>query len=228
MELSQQAINQALAGNWQAAVDLNQEILKQNPEDIDALCRLAKAFSELDKKNLALKTYKNILKLDKFNPIAKKNLAKFSTGTLPKEKKEVEERINPGLFLEEPGKTKVVSLIRLGLPKILLQLNISYPVKLIPRKRSVSVYYKKRCYLGKIPDNLSLRLIKLMKSGNQYKAVVKSVTEKSLSIFIKEDKQSKKNANIPSFPLSKEQYYSFLPRSVVERGPIEEIERLEE
>jgi Flp pilus assembly protein TadD len=77
-EISQQAINQALAGNWQAAVDLNQEIIKQNPQDIEALSRLAKAYTELGKKTLALKTYRKVLQLDQFNPIAKNNLAKFS------------------------------------------------------------------------------------------------------------------------------------------------------
>ena len=144
IELGQQAINQALAGNWQTAVDLNQEILKQNPEDIDALCRLAKALIELGKKKLALRIYKKILKLDKFNPIAKKNLTKFSIpGVSSKKKKALKEKINPSLFLEEPGRTKVVSLIRLGLPKTLLQLSISQPVKLVPRKRSLSVYDKK-------------------------------------------------------------------------------------
>lgn len=227
-ELQKQAINQALAGSWQAALDLNLQILKHDPKDIDTLCRLAKAYTELNKRQLALKTYKKVLKLDAFNQIAKKNLAKFAKKGFPKKKKNGSPGMKPGLFLEEPGKTKIVSLVKLGSPKILLSLNTSSPVKLLPRKRSLSVYDESRCYLGKLPDDLSLRLIKLIKSGNQYQAVVKSAEEKNLSIFIKETKRSKRNNSTPSFPPSKSQYYSFVPAAVVKREPIEEIEKVEE
>lgn len=220
-KLEEQAINQALAGNWKMAVNLNLQILKQNSQDIDALCRLAKAYAELNKKQLVLKTYKKILRLDRFNQIAKKNLAKFSNKGFSKKKKNKLLKIEPGLFLEEPGKTKIVPLIKLGIPKILLSLDVSSPVKLIPRKRFIFVYDKGHRYLGKLPDDISLRLIKLIKSGNQYNSTIKSVNEKSLLIFIKETKRSKANNNIPSFPLSKNQYYSFVPAAVVKRGPIQ-------
>jgi len=229
-KLEEQAINQALTANWQAALDLNLQILKKAPKDIDALCRLAKTYTELNKKQLALKTYKKVLKLDRFNQIAKKNLVKFSKkASLKKKGKNSNNNlVRPDLFLEEPGRTKVVSLIKLCQSKILLSLNINSPVKLVSRKRSISVYDQGRRYLGKIPDDLSLRLIKLIKSGNQYQAVIKSVDEKNLSIFIKEIKRGKKNISIPSFPLSKDQYYSFVPAAMVKREPIQEIEKPEE
>lgn len=227
-KFEEQAINQALAGDWKMAVNLNLEILKQNCQDIDALCRLAKAYAELNKNQLALKIYKKILRLDRFNQIAKKNLAKFLNKGFSKKKKNEVSKIEPGLFLEEPGKTKIVPLIKLGIPKILLSLDTSSPVKLMPRKRSISVYDKNHRYLGKLPDDISLRLIKLIRSGNQYNSTVKSVNEKNLSIFIKETKRSKTNNSIPSFPLSKNQYYSFIPPAVVKRQPIEAVEKVEE
>jgi len=227
-KLEEQAINQALSGNWKIAVDLNLQILKQNSKDIDALCRLAKAYAELNKKQLVLKTYKKILRLDHFNRIAKKNLAKFSNKGFSKKKKNEVSKVEPCLFLEEPGKTKIVSLIKLGIPKILISLDTNSLVKLIPRKHSISVYDKNHRYLGKLPDDISSRLIKLIRSGNQYNAVIKSVNEKNISIFIKETKRSKINNSIPSFPLSKNQYYSFIPATVVKREPIEAIEKPEE
>lgn len=222
-DLQEQAIRQALNANWQAALDLNLQILKKDPEDIDALCRLARAYAELNKKQLALKTYRKVIRLDRFNTIAKKNLARFSTKTAGTKKKKLSQ-IDPCLFLEEPGKTKVVALVKLGSPEIILDLNAGDQIKLILKKRSISVYDKSSRFLGKLPDDLSSRLIKLIKSGNKYQAVVKSVSKKSLSIFIKETERSIKNSDIPSFPFSKDQYYSFIPAGALKREPIEEIE----
>lgn len=213
--LHKQAINQALAGNWKAAVDLNLEILKLEKNNIDALCRLAKAYAGLGKKTLVVKTYRRVLRLDKFNPIAKNNLVKFlvKKGRVLQKKEIV--KIDPSLFLEEPGKTKVVALIGLGLSPIILELNIGDPVSLMARKHVIAVYDQTKRYLGKIPDDLSLRLIKLIKSGNLYQSVVKAIEPKALSIFIKEIKQNPKNRHLSSFPFSKEQYYSFASQSTV-------------
>ncbi|HUV46967.1 MAG TPA: hypothetical protein VMW29_02425, partial [Candidatus Bathyarchaeia archaeon] len=220
------AIQQALAGKWQAAVQTNLEILKTNQEDIDTLCRLAKAYTELGQKKLASQTYRNVLKFDRFNQIAKKNLVWINKKKLVNNKKG-HCKIDPGLFLGEPGKTKVVPLIKLAPAKILLALSINETIKLLVRKHSISVYDDSHHYLAKVPDDLSARLIKLIRSGNHYKAVVKSFSERNLTIFIKEEKRSSKNADIPSFPLSKEDYHFFIPQSVFKREPIEEIENPE-
>jgi hypothetical protein len=54
--------------------------------------------------------------------------------------------------------------------------------------------------LGKIPEDLSLRLITLINGGNKYQAWVKAVTEKYVSIFIKEIRRAPKFNSICSFP----------------------------
>lgn len=124
--------------------------------------------------------------------------------------------------MEEPGKTKVIPLVGLGLKTIILELNIGDPIKLIARKHVIAVYDQAKRYLGKIPDDLSLRLIKLIKTGNEYQAVVKAVGPKALTIFVKESKRSKKNIHLPSFPFSKDQYYSFAPESIFKTENIQE------
>ncbi len=222
-ELSQQAINQALLGNWQKAIALNQQILAQNPAEIEALSRLAKAFLESGQKKQALKSYRRVLKLDRFNPIAKSALKKLNAKKIKAKKNRVQ-AINPKLFLEESGKTKEVHLTELADNKTLLGVDIGEEIKLIPRKRAISVYTNDKTYLGKIPDDLSLRLIKLIKSGNQYQAVVKSIEPKNLSLFIRETKQSKKNSQTPSFPFAKNQYHASAPLNIIQREPIEEME----
>lgn len=228
-DLNQQAVNQALAGNWQAAINCNQLILKKDPNDIDALCRLAKACLELGKKSLARRSYNKVLKLDSLNQIARKNLLKLNSGTgSGKKNKKTAPAVYPGLFVEEPGKTKVVSLIGLCSSETLLELSVGDPLRLVPKKRSLSIYDEANRFLGKIPDDLSHHLIKLIKKGNQYSAVVKSVDKKNLAVFIIEEKRGRRNLDIPSFPAPKHQYHSFIPASVLERAPIKEIEELEE
>ncbi|MFN8536080.1 MAG: hypothetical protein U0232_01215 [Thermomicrobiales bacterium] len=45
--VQQQAQQLAMNGEWEAAIELNQEILEAAPNDVQALNRLGKAFSEL-------------------------------------------------------------------------------------------------------------------------------------------------------------------------------------
>ncbi|PIS08694.1 hypothetical protein COT75_05395 [Candidatus Beckwithbacteria bacterium CG10_big_fil_rev_8_21_14_0_10_34_10] len=227
-DLSKLAINKALEGNWQEARDLNLQSLKKNSKDIDALCRLAKAYICLANTELALKTYRKILRLDRFNQIAQKNLNKYINNERRVKNQKRTIKVDPGIFLEEPGKTKIVSLVGLASPKVIFEVETSMPVKLVPKKHSISVYDDSKKYLGKIPDDLSNRLFRLIKNGNQYKAVVKSVSEKQLTIFIKEVSKSKKNLDIPSFATSKDQYLSYIPPEALDREPIQEIENLEE
>jgi len=46
-DLAQKAIAAAVKANWKDAIDLNKQILKDDPKDVDALNRLARAFSEM-------------------------------------------------------------------------------------------------------------------------------------------------------------------------------------
>lgn len=218
--LASKAIQAALSGNWSEAIKLNLAILKKLPEDIEALLRLAKAYEEVGEIKLAKKTYRKVIKIDKFNPIAKRGLKKLSAWKTSEKKrvsrkKQKLQAIKSDLFLEEPGKTKTVSLIKLAPPEILLKLDTAEEVKLAVGKHSISVRDKQNNYLGRLPDDLSQRLIKLINGGNQYLAVVKAVDQKMLKIFIKEIKQSKRNASLPSFPSLGEQYHAFLPKEAI-------------
>src|SRR6266436_10065646 len=98
-----QAIQTALEGQWELAINLNQEILQQNPADIETLNRLAFAYTALGKIQDAKKTYQRVLEIDVFNPIALKNYKRLSggithNGTVPL-------HLDSGMYLEESGKT---------------------------------------------------------------------------------------------------------------------------
>lgn len=202
--LENQAIKAALDQNWEKAIEINKQILKTTPKNIAALNRLGRAYGEVSKISSAITTYKKVLAIDPFNPIAGKNLERLSKGGAKKmSQKKVAGPISTTIFLEEPGKTKLVKLARLASWSVLAQLSSGNPVLLAVKKRTVSVIGEDKNYLGTIPEDLSLRLIKLIKGGNQYQAFVKSVDRQQLEILIRELVRGKKFLNIPSFPQGK-------------------------
>jgi tetratricopeptide (TPR) repeat protein len=217
-KLAQQAVDAALANQWPEAIELNEKIIREEPENIPAFNRLTKAYLELGKKKKARSAIKKVLALDKFNPIALKNQKRVAAPT-PK-KGAVKSRVDPDLFIEEPGKTRTIQLINLADKSVINKLVIGEEVKLIPRQRRVSVVSQSGANLGKLPDDVSLRLKSLIKGGNQYKAFIRSTTD-GVKVFIREIFRSKKFAGQPSFVSHEEDYQSFTPPDLVYEGPPE-------
>jgi tetratricopeptide (TPR) repeat protein len=227
--LNQKAIQAAIHGQWETAVNTNLEILKLEPKDINARLRLAKAYTYLNKISLAKKYYREVLKEDKYNPIAKRNLVRlknFKNGNLAKNF-----WTPTALFLEEPGKTKSVWLVRVTDEKKLANLEVGEPVELMINPNSISVTKNGR-YLGRLPDDLAFRLIKLCRTGNKYEAYIRLVDKEKLQIFIREVKRSKRNLQIPSFPQKNlnDEYQTFLPVEILpeKNSQLEEVEEIEE
>jgi tetratricopeptide (TPR) repeat protein len=203
--LEEQAVKAALAQNWLKALEINKKILKDFPQNIAALNRLGRAYWEMGKVTQAQKTYKKVLKFDSLNPIANKNLKRLARGGQAKKCTNKKNTFTPSgkIFLEEPGKTKIVRLVRLAPPSVLAQQDNADPVIMTVKKRAVSVSSEDGSYLGAIPEDLAARLIRLIKGGNQYQAFVKSVDHQRLEIFIREVSRAKKFFNNPSFPQGK-------------------------
>jgi tetratricopeptide (TPR) repeat protein len=196
-----QAIQAILKGNWEQAITLNLEILKQNPNDIESLNRLAFAYSAIGNVQKAKMLYQKVLKIDDANPIALKNLKKLTDG---KQRKNGYSsfQINNTMFLEEVGKTKVIMLINTAPPKAIRLLQIGQPLVLCIKRLKIFVLDEHEKFLGMLPDNISRRLIKFMKGGNKYDAYVKAIEDSGVSIFLKEVKRVSKFKNQPSFTVS--------------------------
>lgn len=199
------AINAALNQDWQKAIELNQSLLKENREDINSMNRLAHAYIQIGKLDEARKLYKKILDLDKYNSIALKKLERLST--LPKTKtgKSVSYRklstplLSPSLFIEEPGKTKTVSLKNTAPAGILSHLNPGEAIIFFPKRHSIEIRTQNKEYIGALPDDFAFRLLRFMKAGYDYEVFVKSATKNSVSIFIREIKRAKRFKSQPSF-----------------------------
>lgn len=205
---AQAAITAAVTGDWQQAVKLNEKLLALNASNVEALNRLARALACTGQAQKAQKTYKKVLELDPYNVIAQKNLEKLSKsqGANGKAVNGVSQTVSPGemvnlsrIFLDEPGKTKIVNLLNLAPPSTLASLNCGDRLMLNPKNHSISVVSQSGTYLGAFPDDLAHRLLAFISGGNQYEVYVKSSTIKNLAIFVRETQRSAKFGNQPSF-----------------------------
>jgi tetratricopeptide (TPR) repeat protein len=212
---AQIAINLALSGKWEESIKINREIICQNPEDTEALNRLARAYAEIGKKSEACEFTKKVLKIDPVNPIALKCLEKWKNGR--ENGIHSQNHFSTETFLEEPGKTKLVSLLNIGDGKIFAGLDPGEEVKLFCHAHKVSINTLDGKYIGRLPDDLAARLRNLIKSGNKYQVLMKSVDPKEIKVFIRELEKDSKVKNIPSFPTEKIDYVSFTPPELIHK-----------
>lgn len=211
ISLKNQAIYTALKGDWEKAITLNKTLVKDNPNDIDALNRLAFAFSILGKAKDAKNIYKKVLEIDALNPLALRNLKKILDDKGPKNSiKKDSISINvSNAFIEEPGKTKVVEVINIAQPEIISRLRTGQSLSFSVKRFRIFLLTKPKQYVGMLPDNIGKRLIEFIKAGNLYEAFVKSVSNYHLIVFIKETKRASRLKDQPSFILGAEKTLEF-------------------
>lgn len=202
VSLAKLAIDAALSSRWNKALEYNREINKLEPDNIECLNRLAKAYLELGKYQQSKKTYQEVLKRDPYNMIAQKNIKKISAfkknGDPPKLDTDRPVTLLPSLFLEEPGITKVINLIKVAEPQKLLTLSAGVIVNLVTKNRGITVTQNDH-YIGVLPDDTAHHLMKLIHGGNKYQAIVKSVKQNGVSLLVREIFRSKKFKNQASF-----------------------------
>lgn len=205
--LKDKAIKAMLLGNWQNATSLNKTLLKDNPNDIDTLNRLAYAFTVLGKIKDAKSTYKKVLKLDTLNQIAMRNMKRLSEIGFKKALKSKTNNFRHlnHTFLEETGKTKIITLVNLAQPKVISLLAAGQSLVICIKRSRIFIQDQNKQYIGVLPDDIGKRLIKLMKGGNVYDAYVKSSNAHNVSIFIKEAKRASRYKDYPSFLFPSEQ-----------------------
>lgn len=194
-EIHDKAIKAALTNDWEMAVEINLEILSTAPHDIGALNRLGHAYTELGQKDAAKHTYNQVLAIDKYNAVALRNLK-----LLPHQHNGNEEvQLTDEDFIELPGITKSSPLIKVASRNVLLSLVCKQQLQLVPRARLISVTVQNGVSIGCLPDDLSLRLKKLLKSGYSYSVCLKCASDNSAVIFIREITRPKRLSASPTF-----------------------------
>jgi len=195
------AIQTALRGDWQNATLLNKALLNDNPNDIEALNRLAFAFTFLGKIKDAKATYKKVLEIDALNPIALRNLKRLTdTEGLTKSAKDSSvAHVVYNTFLEETGKTKIIELVNIGQPRVIANLQIGQPLITSIKRLKIFIQDMEKQYVGALPDDMGKRLIKFIKGGNVYETFVRSAGNHHVLVFVKEIKRVSRFKNQPSF-----------------------------
>lgn len=194
--LTTQSIKASQEGRWKDGVDLNEQILENEPQNIGALNRLAFCFMQLGEMNKAKKLYEEVLVTERHNSIAQKYLGmiKQKLDFVPPPANTQED------FIEEPGKTRSVSLLRLADPDVLQRTAVASECEFVVKNHRVDIRtLSTHTYLGSLPDDVAFRLQKLIKAGNTYSVFIQSVTKKSCIVFIKELQRGAGALATPSF-----------------------------
>ena len=187
------AVLHAMQGKWKDAIKSNEEIILENPTDVDAFNRLGKAFSEIGE----IKKSKNAFQ----NVIAKKNLARIELINNSKTKPKNTLPSNILISVEKSTEITTTTLVNLASSNILISLSAGQKLEIITDKDILKINNESGQYIGQIEPKIGLRLSKLIKGGNKYNATVMSVNQEEVIILIKEIFKHPSQANIASFPI---------------------------
>lgn len=220
--MQNEAITYARNSNWEAAIDSSRQLLSSNPDDIETLNRLAKAYFENSEIDNADQTYQRVLELNAQNPIAQRMVNLIARTRLAPTK--VREFVDMRMFAVETGKSTLTSLHidtdteislvpgeKLTLRANTQQQQIHYDGQKRPETASDSflddaialdIYDCNNVNLGRLDPRLATRLIRFMKLGNEYIAAVLSLNEKrdQIQIVIRESHRNPDNRHEVSFP----------------------------
>lgn len=200
--LENQAVDAAIRGNWELAIEVNTEMLKKHKDNIPSLLRLGFAYLQLEKYDSSLTVYKRVLKIQPQNAIAgdyvekidlrKKNVKTGSSSNIV---------LDSNIFIELPGKTKAVTLSRLGQKATLAKLTIGEEVYPYIRKHRVEIRTEADEYIGVLPDDVGVRLMYFVENESEYDVYIQEATLSNVIVFIREMSKGKKVEKLVSFPV---------------------------
>jgi tetratricopeptide (TPR) repeat protein len=203
-QLAETAIGHATSGEWEAAVEVNQQLLELGP-DIDAHNRLGKALAELGRNREALDAYVQALERDGTNRIAQRNVERLrllvdaDRGAARGDGRP--EKAPATLFIEEMGKTGRARLVNLAAPRVLAPLSPGDAV-VLQADGDQLVAKVGRTQIGQVEPRVGTRLMKLMADGNRYEAALTAVHEQEgeVTLIIREVFTHPSNFGKVSFP----------------------------
>ncbi len=206
------AVQLAIAGNWDEAVKLNKFIIDNLGPDEESQNRLGKALSELGKLKDAKAAYEVALKLNPLNSIAKRNAARINALLHQKEGLKVGgTRVDLNLFVEEMGKTVITILEGAGGGDICSKVAAGDVAELKIEGDGVVAETSRGVRLGTLEAKLARRLTKFMRGGNRYQAGVTSCEGNTVKLIVRETYQDPRFAGKPSFPMRRKREVEFRP-----------------
>lgn len=199
-ERTKHAITAAMESRWEDAVTANRQVLESEPNDIEALNRLGKALSELGRYPEARDAFKKALVISPNNAIAKKNMERLSLLAGNAKSRAQHTRVPPQFFIEETGKTGIVSLASLAPKETLARISAGEPLTLEAGDHRLLAKTADGDYVGIVDPKVGLRLLGFMRGGNKYAAAVTSADRSGVKVFVRETYQHTSQRGRLSFP----------------------------
>lgn len=193
------AIQMALQGRWEEAVQINRAIVQSFPTDVDAYNRLGKALTELGRYAEAREAYNQALANDPLNSIARKNLSRLATLGEEAPPRVASQKLSPQMFIEEMGKTGVTTLLRPNMP-VAARMTAGDQVSLRRTNSHLAIQTLTGEQVGEVEPKLGQRLLKLMDGGNEYVAAIQALDDAQVKVFIRETFQHASQTGKLSFP----------------------------
>jgi hypothetical protein len=204
--LIQSALDASLNGNWQEAVEINDQIIERFPREAEAMNRKGRALIELRQLTAAREAYSEALKADPANMIARRNLQRLETlynrpGGEPKEGEVSEDAIpRANVFIEEIGKTWVDELANPAEIGQLAEVAPGSQLQLRHEDDRLVLYSRDNVRLGEIEDGMARRIIVMMEGGNKYEAYALGISGQSLRVILRETFKDPSQGSRLSFP----------------------------
>jgi tetratricopeptide (TPR) repeat protein len=202
-QLVEAAIGHATRGEWEAAVEVNRQLLETGA-DTDSYNRLGKALAELGRDAEALEAYQNALARDATNRIAERNVARLQVLVDARSGKGADgkpekEKASAASFIEEMGKTGHARLINVAPARQLAPLSPGDAVEL-SLDGELLMASVGGVQLGQVEPRVGTRLAKLMQGGNRYEAAITVLDRDEVRIIIRETFAHPDNFGKVSFP----------------------------
>jgi hypothetical protein len=204
--LIQSALDASLNGNWQEAIEINDQIIERFPREAEAMNRKGRALIELRQLTAAREAYSEALKADPANMIARRNLQRLETlynrpGGEPKEGEVSEDAIpRANVFIEEIGKTWVDELANPAEVGQLAEVAPGSQLQLRHEDDRLVLYSRDNVRLGEIEDGMARRIIVMMEGGNKYEAYALGISGQSLRVILRETYKDPSQGSRLSFP----------------------------
>jgi len=211
-QYADEAVQLAIGGRWEDAVELNRFIIDKFGPDQEAQNRLGKALTELGQLEEAKSSYEAALRLNPMNTIARKNAARLETLLQIKDAtRGGPARVDLNLFVEEMGKTVMTTLEAVADRDVCSKVAAGDIADLRIDGDGIIAESLRGVRLGSVESKLARRLIKFMQSGNRYQAGVTNCDDTTVRLIVRETYQDPKNVGKPSFPMRRKREVEFRP-----------------
>ena len=201
-EISENAVEHALAGRWESAVEANLEALEIDSDNVSCLNRLAKAYLELSRYKEARELLNKAISIDPLNRVAIRQidrLAKLDSSDIAR-RTSGGTATSSALFISDPAIATVSDLKKVASADVRAAVSPGDKFKLVIEDSIASVNTSSGEYIGTLEVRIATRLRKMIEGGNKYEVLAAKLTDSEVIVVVRETKRSSAQIRIASFP----------------------------